>query len=767
MRLKQTKRALHVLRSANKALEKATLEQELLDEICRIAIDVGGYRFAWVGYAQDDAEKSVRFMASAGHHSDYLKEIHISWGDNDTGNGPAGIAIKTNTANVVQHIQHTPHFAPWREKAQEYGYESVIALPLSWRGDTFGCLAILSDEPDAFDEGESSLLQELTASVSYGINALRTGRQRDLAEKALRTERDTQKVLRRILSLSLEKSSLEEKLNRALALLFDIPWLALERKGAVFLAEENSNTLRLVAKQHVEPALVNQCSQVPFGHCLCGKAAESGELVFQSNHENQASDITLAEIPAHGHYCQPIRSANGVIGVLNLYVDADHQPAPFEEAFLSTVADTLASLIERQQAELAQKRLITILEATPDLVTITDTKGKCLYCNDGAWNMLKDTDEHHHCSNEIMCHYPANIAHRIREEIYPTAIKSGVWEGELTLNRADGSQLPVSQLVMAHKNEQGKVEYLSTVARDISDRKLAEISAQSAALREKNFANSVINNLPGIFYLIDEEGRLLRWNSNLEQSLGYSGDQMHHMNLHDIIAPDDAEKVRQSCKTIIEYGAASIEVGLVNRSGNTLPYYVNGIRIDGADTGATILGIGIDISYRLQLEKELVARATTDPLTGAYNRLRMEEAIEQEIQTSARDNTPFAVAMFDIDHFKRVNDNHGHDIGDNVLRQVVAITRQQLRDTDLLARWGGEEFIIIANDTNQDDMQKIAERVRIAIASEEIDPVGKMTVSFGVGEYQPGERMTDLLKRVDDSLYHAKKAGRNQVHVAL
>jgi diguanylate cyclase (GGDEF)-like protein/PAS domain S-box-containing protein len=766
MRLKQTQRALQVLRSANQALEKAEQEQQLVDEVCRIAVDVGGYRFAWVGYAQDDAQKHVRFVACAGHHPDYLNEIKISWGDEETGNGPAGIAIKTATANVVRHIDDTPHFTPWQEKAKKYGYKSVIALPLGWRGKTFGCMAILSEEPDAFDEGESGLLQELAASLSYGINALRASEQRDRAEKALRTERDTQEVLHRILSLSLEKNSLETKLNRVLEVLFDIPWLTLERKGSVFLVDEGSRSLRLVAKQHLSPVLVDKCERVPFGHCLCGRAAQSGELLFH-NHLDAAHDTRFQGMQDHGHYCQPIRSAKGVIGVLNLYVAAGHQPTPEEAPFLNAVADTLASLIERQQAEMAQQRLITLLEATPDLVTITDTRGNCLYCNDGAWNMFNREQKDKHCEQNIICHYPADVARRMRDEIYPDAIAAGIWEGELTINRPDGSPLPVSQLVIAHRDEHGEVSYLSTIARDITDRKRAETAAQSAALREKNFANSVINNLPGIFYLVDQEGKLLRWNSNLEQSLAYSGDQLHGMSLRALVAEEDVAKMQQSCREIIDYGTASLEVGLATRAGETIPFFINGIRIENSDGGTAIVGIGIDISYRLKLEQELRNRATTDTLTGAYNRLRMEEELEQEIRKSTRYKTPFAIAMFDIDHFKQVNDNHGHDIGDEVLKQIVGITRQQLREVDLLARWGGEEFMIIASSTTLDDIHKLAERVRHAIAAVPLEPVGQITVSFGVGEYRPGEQQKDLLKRVDDMLYQAKKSGRNRVHIAL
>jgi hypothetical protein len=104
----------------------------------------------------------------------------------------------------------------------------------------------------------------------------------------------------------------------------------------------------------------------------------------------------------------------------------------------------------------------------------------------------------------------------LREEAYPNAIAAGLWEGEVTLTLPDGGILPVSQRVMAHHNDLGQVEYLSTVARDISDRKRAEAAAQAAALREMNFANILINGLPGIFYLLDRDCRFLRRNRNLD-----------------------------------------------------------------------------------------------------------------------------------------------------------------------------------------------------------------------------------------------------------
>ncbi len=754
-----TERALDVLRSAYQAIERSSVEQDLLESICRIAVETGGYRFSWVGYKLDDLEKNVRFMACAGHHPEYLKEIRVGWGEDAIGRGPAGTAIKASKPYVLRDVRNNPDFSPWLDSASKYGYESAIVLPLTSHESTFGCLTILSGEPDSFDKAEADLLGELAASLSFGIGALRADIQRNLSETELRTARDTQEVLRKILSLSLEKIPLEEKLDRVIELLFDIPWLALERKGSVFLVEANS--LRLVSKKYLAPVLKEKCANVAFGSCLCGRAAATQQLVFH-NHVNRDHETRFEGMQDHGHYCQPIVSAKGLVGVLNLYISAGHVQKPIEAPFLSAVADTLAGVIELEQAKLAQERLIAILDATPDLVTITDPEGKFLYRNDGARKMFQDS------SDSVSGNYPESVAKLLLGEAYPDAAKSGTWEGEITLDRPDGKRLPVSQLVIAHRDAQkGEVAYFSTVARDISDRKAAEIAAQTAALREMNFANTLINSLPGIFFLIDEESRFLRWNSNLERALGYSYKQLRKMTLLQIADPEDLKKMEQFILDTRTAGSSSIETALSTQEGNSIPFLINGVRIEGFETDASILGTGIDISYRYQLERELRERATTDTLTGVFNRRKMEEEIEQEIQKHARHSAPpISMAIFDIDRFKHVNDTFGHDAGDIVLKQVVDLVRQQLRDADMLARWGGEEFVILSSETALKEMYIVAERIRTTVETHPVAHVGRVTISLGIGEYRPGETQQSLLKRIDDALYLAKQSGRNQTRIA-
>lgn len=141
----------------------------------------------------------------------------------------------------------------------------------------------------------------------------------------------------------------------------------------------------------------------------------------------------------------------------------------------------------------------------------------------------------------------------------------------------------------------------------------------------------------------------------------------------------------------------------------------------------------------------------------------MEEVLEQELRRSRRYRSVVSIAMFDIDHFKKVNDTYGHDAGDEVLKRVADITKEQLREIDFLSRWGGEEFMVISAETTLEEMQHLAERVRDAIEKHQGFDNIRVTARFGIGQYRHEESQKQFLKRVDDALYQAKDGGRNQV----
>jgi diguanylate cyclase (GGDEF)-like protein len=170
-----------------------------------------------------------------------------------------------------------------------------------------------------------------------------------------------------------------------------------------------------------------------------------------------------------------------------------------------------------------------------------------------------------------------------------------------------------------------------------------------------------------------------------------------------------------------------------------------------------------DITKRVFMEEKLQQLATVDSLTGIYNRYKTNEEIEIEIGRSNRYDENFALAMFDIDHFKKVNDTYGHEIGDYVLQEISAVVTQEIRESDRFGRWGGEEFILILPKLSKEEALHVSEKLRGKIESHDFKDVGRITISIGVGIFEPSDTKESLLKRVDNALYKAKDEGRNRV----
>ena len=177
----------------------------------------------------------------------------------------------------------------------------------------------------------------------------------------------------------------------------------------------------------------------------------------------------------------------------------------------------------------------------------------------------------------------------------------------------------------------------------------------------------------------------------------------------------------------------------------------------------------VQMERRLQLQelaRDLRSQATTDPLTGLFNRLKFDEALAGEISRSARYGTSLSLALYDVDRFKAINDTHGHQTGDKVLTELSSLVAGSIRSVDVLARWGGEEFAMMLPGCDGAMAFQAAEKLRATIAEVAIDAVGVVTCSFGVAQYVDGETAALLIARADRALYRAKINGRNRVELA-
>ncbi|MGB3752097.1 MAG: diguanylate cyclase [Arcobacteraceae bacterium] len=180
---------------------------------------------------------------------------------------------------------------------------------------------------------------------------------------------------------------------------------------------------------------------------------------------------------------------------------------------------------------------------------------------------------------------------------------------------------------------------------------------------------------------------------------------------------------------------------------------------DGKKVG--YLSISEDITHKKAIEKLSI----TDQLTQLYNRHKLEDSFAIEISRAQRYNRSLSTILIDIDYFKSVNDTYGHDVGDEILQSVATILRDNIRLTDLVGRWGGEEFIIIVPDSTLEEARQLAQKIRKVIENYDFKSIGKKTASFGVSTFVLNDTKESFVKKADIALYNAKKQGRNKVVV--
>ncbi|WP_413282685.1 diguanylate cyclase [Vibrio sp. MA40-2] len=192
--------------------------------------------------------------------------------------------------------------------------------------------------------------------------------------------------------------------------------------------------------------------------------------------------------------------------------------------------------------------------------------------------------------------------------------------------------------------------------------------------------------------------------------------------------------------------------------------YDNKIEWDGEPAIQAVIE---DVTDKVELEKKLKYLSITDSLTNVYNRRKLDEVLKQESNRTARYGHALSILLIDLDHFKSVNDNFGHQAGDEMLIAVARLIKASVRRTDIVGRWGGEEFLIICPDTPIDAASFIAEKLKQIIAELEDQVPCSITASIGVATAKDNESNGHLLKRVDDALYLAKHKGRNRVEISF
>ena len=275
------------------------------------------------------------------------------------------------------------------------------------------------------------------------------------------------------------------------------------------------------------------------------------------------------------------------------------------------------------------------------------------------------------------------------------------------------------------------------------------------------------------YHSVDASGHLVRMNQTELGWLGLSAEQALGRPFTDFLAPADHARFREAFQRLVQTGELhDIEIDLRRADGSTLPVLVSATAVrDEQGRFLRSRTTVFDNTERKQLEQRLEQQARTDALTGLANRRDFNERAHAELARCRRGAKPMAMLMIDIDHFKQVNDRHGHEVGDLALRRLADSCRSDLREIDLPARLGGEEFVALLTETALPAALEVAERLRQHIEALVIElqygtPL-RLTVSIGVAELAATDAShEDLMRRADRALYAAKGAGRNRVAAA-
>lgn len=269
------------------------------------------------------------------------------------------------------------------------------------------------------------------------------------------------------------------------------------------------------------------------------------------------------------------------------------------------------------------------------------------------------------------------------------------------------------------------------------------------------------------------DGRLLWVNPSVERLTGYTAEECMGQRSHpmEIVHPEDREKVARAMAAAGKQPSLKeLEFRAVCKDGSVRWCAV--VSQPAIDTGGVNVGFRAsirDISDRKALQQQLELLASTDPLTGVINRRRFFHTAEAELYRARRYDRPLVLALVDIDYFKRINDTHGHAVGDECLKTLAHGFANRLRRSDLFARFGGEEFVLLLPETQLGDGLRLCERLRQMVETLKLQAQGKsetfgFTVSIGVADLQhEGDSLNQLLARADAALYKAKRDGRNQV----
>ncbi|MFZ2198682.1 MAG: PAS domain S-box protein, partial [Thermodesulfovibrionales bacterium] len=419
-------------------------------------------------------------------------------------------------------------------------------------------------------------------------------------------------------------------------------------------------------------------------------------------------------------------------------VEVSTDPITDDSGQVVRVIHVARNITERIAAEIQMRKLSTAVETAADMIVITDNGGIIEYVNPAFEAVTGYTRE------EAIGKTPRILKSGIHgeefyKELWDTVLSGNVYRN-VFINRKKNGELYYDECTITPmRNQRNAITHFIASAKVITDRVMAE-----NALRESEERMRTITEMAAsAIVMINAAGAVSFWNPAAERLFEYSAKEAMGMDLHKIIVPQrHYDDFRKGFAGFAETGEGAVvgktlEMNARRKDRTEFPVElsISGIRIEEEWHA---VGIIRDITERKQAEHRLTEFAEKDSLTGLLNRRKFYEVLEQEKERAVRYARALSLIMFDIDHFKAVNDTYGHSAGDKVLKKIASVVTENIRKADVTGRIGGEEFAILATETTAESALALAEKIRRAVEMTEHDHTGKITISLGVSAYDDG-----------------------------
>jgi diguanylate cyclase (GGDEF)-like protein/PAS domain S-box-containing protein len=720
-------RALRMTNICNDIVIHATEEKRLLTDICQAIVDIGGYRLAWIGYAEGDAAQSVRPVALAGLDREYVEQEQVTWANDERGRGAVGTAIRTGHVAIVRDTAADPNFAPWRNAALEKGYRSTAALPLKADTGVYGVLAVYAGQVDVFDLEETELLTDLAGDISLATDAMRTKTARaeaegDLAHSNAVLTATTENSPDGILVVDEHAKIISS--NRRFTEIFQIPAALIEAKVD-------------------EPVLQHVASRVKDVNTFLARVRHLYEHPDETDHE----ELELVDGRVLDRHSTALRQGNGdYIGRIWFFRD----------------------ITERKESERklrdSENRFRTIFESVNDVVMLHDPDTfKVLDVNNRIQELSGYTrDEFLQLDLTALWvdKSPATRDEAQRRLAQAAASdRAQVFEWENLTKDGRKTWVEVT-LRRAHFMNRDLV--LSTT-RDITERKEAEEKLRNS----ENRFRTIFESVNDVIMLHDVTTlSIVDANPRASELFGYTIEEFRENGLPMIFA-DPSQSALDEAKRIARRAAAgqpqAFEWHTKAKSGRVLWVEVT-LRKARFDNRDFLLSTTRNITERKAHEQQVMQWARTDALTALPNRRVFVEALDQAIGRIGRGGKGFAVLYLDLDHFKDVNDTLGRRLGDELLTAVGDRLLHSVRATDVVARFGGDEFAVLQSDIQHpDEAATLAITLLETIAHPFKIDGNQIQIGTSIGITVNEAGVTDsetLLSHADLAVYRAKSEGR-------